>query len=44
MLGFELFAAIVMVDPSWASANEISAEDCLIPVARFLATGLYGSK
>ena len=44
MLGFESFAAIVMVGPSWASANEISAEPHLIPVAHFLAMGSYGSK
>ena len=33
-----------MVGPSWASANESSAEPCLIPVAHFLAMGSYGSK
>ena len=44
MLGFELFAAIVVVGPLSTSASEISAEPCFIPVAQFLATGLYGNK
>ena len=44
MLGFKLFAAIVVIGPSWTSVNEISAEPHLIPVACFLAMGSYGSK
>ena len=44
MLGFESFAAIIVIGPSWTSVNEISAEPRLIPVAHFLATGPYGSK
>ena len=44
MLGFESFVAIVVVGLSSTSASEISAKPHLIPVARFLATGSYGSK
>ena len=44
MLGFASFAAIVVVGPLSTSVSEISAEPHLIPVARFLATGLYGNK
>ena len=36
--------AIVVVGPFLTSASEISAEPRLIPVAHFLATGLYGNK
>ena len=41
ILGFELFAAIVVVYPLLVSAREISAEPRLTPVAHFLATGSY---
>ena len=44
MLGFASFAAIVAVGLFSTSVSEINAEPCLIPVARFLATGLYGNK
>ena len=44
MLGFELFAAIVVIGLFSTSASEISAEPCLIPEAHFLATGSYGNK
>ena len=44
MLGFASFAAIVTVGSYLASVSEINAEPCLIPVACFLATGLYGNK
>ena len=44
MLGFESFAAIVVIGPFSTSASEISVEPCLIPIAHFLATGLYGHK
>ena len=44
MLGFASFAAIVVVGSFSTSVSEINAEPCLIPVACFLATGLYGNK
>ena len=44
MLGFESFAAIVVVGPFSTSASEISAEPHFIPIAHFLATGSYGNK
>ena len=44
MLGFESFVAIVVIGPFSTFASEISAEPCLIPVARFLATGSYGNR
>ena len=36
--------AIVVVGLLSTSASEINAEPCLIPVAHFLATGLYGNR
>ena len=44
MLGFESFAAIVVVGSVSTSVSEINAEPQMIPVAHFLATGLYGNK
>ena len=44
MLGFASFAAIVVVGSVSTSVSEINAEPCLIPVAHFLATGMYGNK
>ena len=44
MLGFALFMAIVVVGLFSTSVSEISTELRLIPVARFLAAGLYGNK
>ena len=44
MLGFASFTAIVVVGSVSTSVSEINAEPCLIPVAHFLATGMYGNK
>ena len=44
MLGFASFAAIVPAGLYSTSVSEINAEPRLIPVALFLATGLYGNK
>ena len=44
MLGFASFTAIVVIGSDSASVSEINAEPHLIPVACFLATGLYGNK
>ena len=44
MLAFASFMAIVAVGSFLTSVSEISAEPCLIPVARFLATVSYGNK
>ena len=43
-LVFASVTAIVAIGSDSASVSKINAELCLIPVAHFLATGLYGNK